>query len=143
MGPTDAAIWEAALRLGLVEYDRLEYDVRLGGKAAGHVDASHELFPMWETLLRKRVDVVAWLGQSPTLIEVKDVSSFAALGQCLGYRELWKRERHQGASPSAVCVCAVADADLKPVFESYGVSVVALPEAEALRVLARRTSGIH
>ena len=127
MGPADARVWRAALQAGLMPADRYEYDVRLGGKAAGLVPAEHEHAEMWAELLRKRVDVVAWRGDVPWIVEVKPIASFAALGQCLGYRSLWMAERRPGAAPRAACVCAICDADLEPVFGEFGVSVFVLP----------------
>lgn len=137
MGPADADVWESALRAKLVEADRYDYDVRLGGSLALHIDDGHVLKPMWATLLRKRVDVVAWTGETPVLIEVKPVASFAALGQCLGYGWLWKKERGSLSSVSLACVCAIADPDLLPVFEAYGVKVISLPAVQAEQVLLR------
>lgn len=137
MGPADKRVWEAALDAHIIEYDRYEYDVRLGGEASHLVPDEHELKPMWLTLLKKRVDVVAWRGKVPTVIEVKEVASFAALGQCLGYGWLWRKEMPTGIPVGMMCVCAVSDPDLSPVFAAYGVDVVALPPERAALVLAR------
>ena len=136
MGPLDSAVWRLVLEHGLFPSDRYEYDVRLGGSKSLLVDDSHELKPMWETLLRKRVDVVAWSGQSPTLVEVKPVASFAALGQCLGYRFLWRAERGGEGPVRMACACAVVDEDLRGLFESLEIRLVCLPVALAEQVFS-------
>lgn len=138
MGPGDTRVWQAALEHGLFPADRFEYDVRFGGltpagPATGDVQAG-----MWENLIKKRVDVVAWRGKQPWIVEVKPVASFSALGQCLGYGWMAKAERPELRSVRLAVVCAICDRDLKPVFEAYGISVVALPYAVALRLLTRK-----
>ena len=141
MGPHDTRVWNAALRLGLVKFDRLEYDVRLGGKGADLVDKEHIHRAMWDTLLRKRVDVIGWQGKQVWVVEVKPVASFAALGQCIGYRDLWKRERPGVCEPRAMCVCAIADPDLLKTFERAAVRVVSLPPDVVDDVLGHAPDG--
>lgn len=140
MGPADCVIWDAVLRMGLVKADRFEYDVKLGGKLTLRIADTMVLKPMWESLLKKRIDVVAWNGTRPSLVEVKPVGSFAALGQCLGYGYLWKKERPTDGPVSLICACAVCDPDLIPVFALYGVDVVSLPERKAEEVLLQLQS---
>ncbi len=135
MGPVDTRIWQAALKFGLMPADKYEYDVRLGGSGAIGIDPAHELKEMWETLLRKRVDVVAWVRGVPWIVEVKPVASFAALGQCLGYADMWQREKGNTPPVRMACVCAVADPDLGPTFQRLGVDVRALPGVVAEQVL--------
>jgi len=136
MGPADARVWSAALRLGLVKFDSVEYDVRLGGSGASLVDKEHQLKPMWETLLRKRVDVVGYSREGVTIVEVKPIGGFAALGQCLGYLDLWTKEKPGPAKVQAMCVCAIVDPDLVPTFQRLGVRVVALPPDIAEQALS-------
>ena len=136
MGPADARVWDAALKLHLVQFDSVEYAVRLGGAGALAMDKAHTHRKMYETLLRKRVDVVGYSRAGVTVIEVKPYGGFAALGQCLGYLDLWQRERPGPEKVQALCVCAILDPDLGPTFAKFGVRVVALPPDEAQHVLA-------
>lgn len=115
------------MELGLFLADRYEYDVRLGGAGCEQVPKEHEQYGMWQSLMMKRVDVVAWRAGVPWLIEVKPIAAFAALGQALGYGDLWEREKGPASKPMLAVCCAVCDCDLKPTFERYGVSVVSLP----------------
>lgn|SRR5262249_22651668 len=135
MGPVDTRIWKAALSLGLMPAQRYEYDVRLAGLNAVQVDPNHELREMWDTLLKKRIDVVAWRDDGPWIVEVKPVASFGALGQCLGYRDMWDREKGNTPAARMACVCAVKDPDLMPTYVRLGVVVVALPDSVAEMVL--------
>jgi len=90
---------------------------------------------MWDTLLHKRIDVVIWRAGVPWLTEVKAVGGFSALGQALGYCDLWEREKGNQPKPIPCVVCAVCDPDLKPTFGRYGVNVVELPAEEAAGLL--------
>lgn len=136
MGPADSRVWSALLQEGGIKFDSIEYDVRLGGKQADLVDLAHPHFAMWQTLLMKRVDVLGWQGKVPWIIEVKPHGSFAALGQALGYCDLWEREKGTQPKPVPCVACAVLDPDLKPTFERYGVKVLSLLPSLAERVLA-------
>ena len=138
MGPMDTRVWQAALKLGLVKFDRVEYDVRLGGAGADLVAQHEDHKTMWETLLRKRVDVVGHRGKDIYVIEVKPVAGHSALGQCISYRDLWSKEKPGAVKPRAMCVCALADPDLAPIYSTYGVDVVVLPPGLADDVLSGR-----
>lgn len=111
--------------------DFYEYDIRLGGMTATGTASEDPHVEMWAILTKKRVDVVAWRGSTPWLVEVKPVASFSALGQCLGYGFMWAKEKPGLVKPRLACVCAVCDRDLKPCFSSYGVSVLELPPSVA------------
>jgi len=116
---------------GLLPETQWTYDVRLGGAAALVIPDEHTHKEMWATLLRKRVDAVGIVQGAPWLVEVKPVGSFAALGQALGYCDLWEREKGGTPKPVPVVVCAFLDADLGPTFLRYGVKVFVLPLALA------------
>jgi len=108
-------------------FERYEYDVCLGGQNAERVAADHELKPMWVTLCQKRIDVVGWTGTKATLIEVKPVAGFSALGQIIGYGWLWNKEKVASSFPSLLVVCEFLDADLAGVFAELAVRVLVVP----------------
>jgi hypothetical protein len=137
MGPADAVVWRVAKERFFKPGTKFDYDHRLGGIGAQLIDATHPHFGMWASLLKKRVDVVAWIGKQPWLIEVKPIGSFAALGQALGYCDLWERENGTKPKPVPCVACALCDPDLIPTFERYGVKVFSLPLAEAEALLGR------
>jgi hypothetical protein len=137
MGPADTKVWKAALAANLFPADRYEYDIKLGGLTPTGIPLEDPHVEMWATLTKKRVDVLAWRGKQPWFIEVKPVGSFAALGQCLGYGYLGKKERPELSSVRLAVVCAICDRDLKPCFEAYGVEVIELPLSVAEVLLTR------
>jgi len=133
MSSSDCKIWSRALSLGLVCFDRYEYDVCLGGKAAAKVPHEHELKPMWDSLCKKRIDVIGWTGKEATIIEVKPSAGFAALGQILGYAWLWTREHPDVTTARPIIVCDYLDEDLPEFFAHLGISVLQLPASSLSR----------
>jgi hypothetical protein len=143
MGPQDTKVWQAAVRDNLFPADRYEYDVRLGGATPTGIPLEDTHVMMWATLTKKRIDVVAWRGRVPWILEVKPVASFAALGQCLGYGFMWEKEKPGRVKPRLAVVCAICDRDLLPCFQSFGISVVELrPEVAEVLLTPKQRSPV-
>jgi hypothetical protein len=124
MSKLDAAVWRAFLAVNPWPLESIAYDVTVGGKAAGALDDSEGMKPMWESLLKKRIDAVGIRREDAWTIEVKPTANMSALGQVLTYGFLWDRQPGQKRKARAVVVCARVDADVDSVFIDYGVSVV-------------------
>lgn len=99
MLPREVLIFKNWLKDHEREYDRIEFNCRVG--------PGHDPGPNWPDNLRlmaiansqKRIDACAWQGNIVTLIEVKDRAGAAALGQLLTYFPLWNKE-HAGLPPA-------------------------------------------
>jgi hypothetical protein len=85
----DIAIWEEFLSVGDNSFDSFDYDVHVGEGVVLSPEWSDEVKAMALTLSEKRIDVVGWSGDVPTIIEVKPSASLSAIGQVLCYRELF------------------------------------------------------
>jgi len=101
MLPREIIIFRNWLRMYETQYDRIEYNVRIGsGLDPG---------PTWPDYVRQsaiantqlRIDAVAYKGDAVTLIEVKDKAGASALGQLLTYEAVWL-EDHPGSAPPAL-----------------------------------------
>lgn len=136
MGPKDCEVWSAFLRSGVQLGSGWRYDVALGDSCLAEVCGDDPLAAMWVTLRRKRIDAVGTDANGVVIVEVKPTASFSALGQLLGYADLWTRQRGSPAYPAMACVCWKVDPDLVPAFLRHGVRVVALrdlaPHVEGL-----------
>lgn len=126
MSPADSAVWRTFLRLGIISFTKVLYDVGVGGKAAGLVPAGSDLHPMWETLLKKRVDAVGFTDQEVLTIEVKPTAGMSALGQALTYSFLWNAEGRSQQKSRPCVVCSRIDLDVEALFIAYGVLVIAV-----------------
>jgi len=131
MSFADAVVWTRFLRGLPARFTRFDYDFALGGSAASGAPRSTEFHPMWRTLLKKRVDVVAWEDTLPWVIEVKPIANMAALGQVLAYDWLARIEDVFSVKARKVVVCGGIDADLPGCYADFGVSVY-LCDADAV-----------
>lgn len=129
MSPADTKVWVAFLQTGFVEFTSASYDVAVGGKAAHQVADDAEFRPMWETLLKKRIDAVLFRTASIYTCEVKPTANMSALGQALSYAMLYQAERSPTVPVFPAVVCARVDADLEPVYLRYGVLVVVVDDS--------------
>src|SRR6266851_3239800 len=87
------------------EYDRFDFNVRIGpGYDPGD---SHlpEIRRMAILNTQRRIDAIAYKGAEVTIIEVKRRGSFAAIGQLIGYDTHWRLE-HQGEQPPKLLLIA-------------------------------------
>ena len=121
MSRQDSAVWRAFLAANPVPYDSIDYDVAVGGKAAGRVPDDAELLPMWQTLLKKRIDAVVHRPGSVWTVEVKPIANMSALGQALSYAFLYKAEGRTQLRVRPVVVADRVDADVAPIYQFYGV----------------------
>lgn len=90
--PREILILRAWLRLHESEYDRFDYNVRVGQG----VDPG----PNWPDNFRQmaimnsqlRLDAVAYKGDSPTILEVREKATTSTAGQLLIYRHLYEAQ---------------------------------------------------
>jgi hypothetical protein len=123
MNPPESEIvrkWLTAHREG---FDRIEFNVRLGDGEQWPDHFDEETRRIGQLQTQKRADVVAWRGDSPTLIEVKPRIGFSALGQLLGYRVLWRKTFPERQLPALVAIGETAVSEAAEVFAEHGVSV--------------------
>jgi hypothetical protein len=104
MLPAEIAVWRAWLQKHQVEYTHFEYNRRVGpGFDPGPgVDEAIRLMSILNT--KKRIDAVAWRGDMPLIVEVKDRAGLSAVGQLMGYVVHWKKENPHRIQPNALLV---------------------------------------
>lgn len=127
--PREIIVLRNWLKLHESEYERFEYNVRLG---AGHDPGpthADEIRRMAIMNTQKRVDAVAYKGNSVFLIEVKDRAGFSAVGQLVGYEALWRDDHPTDPPPNLVLVCNRFAGDLLPVLRKQGIEL-AVVEAD-------------
>ena len=104
------------------EYDRFEYNVRVG--------SGFDPGPSYDEATRKssiantqfRIDVVAWKGNQATLIEVKQHAGAGAVGQLLTYSHLWQEGNPAAPVPNLLVVTATLQPDLPRVLAAQGIA---------------------
>lgn len=74
-------------------------------------------------LTRKRIDVIASVGDDFWVIEVKPRANMYAVGQVLVYTRLFAQEYVTTGQVISVIICNNSDEDLQDEFEDFGILV--------------------
>lgn len=121
--PAESNILRAWLNDHAADFDRIEFDLRLGHG----IEPSPDLDPQFQELTRlnsqKRVDAMVWTGDQGVILEVKHRASLAAIGQISGYRLLYLAEHPSEPPPMMRIIALTADGDVLGVAEAYHVTV--------------------
>lgn len=123
MLPKDRRIWTAFLEAGVVDIDEVWYDVHVGQGVLLPVGSSDLDRRIRDGITRKRIDVVARIGNQYWVVEVKPRADMYALGQVLTYVRLFYVEFAMVDDVVPVIVCNEADQDLLDEFEEFGIKV--------------------
>lgn len=105
------------------DYDRFAFSVRVGTGLAP--DPEHLPGVQRNTVFstRKRIDVLAWQGPQPYIIEVKERVNPAALGQLQTYRHLWMEENPDALTPRLIAIGRTSDPDTIRILNANGVDI--------------------
>jgi hypothetical protein len=106
MRPREAVIMRLWLKDHESEYDRFEYNVRVGPGRDPGPDFSPAVRRNAKLSSQLRLDAVAWRDGRPTLIEVKDFALMAAIAQVALYAAVWRAERPGETEPALLIVCS-------------------------------------
>ncbi|SRR6266498_1522401 len=104
-------------------YDRYEFSVRVGQGIAP--DPTHLEGVQRNTVFssRKRIDLIVWRGDAPTIVEVKERVTPAVLGQLLAYQHLLLEDRPDIETPALATIGRYSDDDTIRVLTAQGVDV--------------------
>lgn len=105
-------------------FDRFSFSVRVG---RGQAPDPANLPGVQENAVfssRKRIDLLAWQGTQPTIVEVKERVTPAVLGQVLTYRQLWMDEHPSSPLPALVVIGRYSDDDTIRSLTAQGVTVL-------------------
>lgn len=103
--PEETLVLRAWLALHQSEYDRFDYNMRIGQG----IDPG----PAYSESMRKqnientqlRIDAVAYKGNQPTIIEVKRRATPSNIGQLLVYDSVWRQQFPASPAPKMLLVC--------------------------------------
>jgi len=122
---------KAWAREHITEFDELGFNVRVGtGQDPG---------PAFEPFVRraaimltqKKIDMVGYRGSDITIFEIKARAKLAALGQVVGYRELWRLSKPETVNIDLAVIAVGVDPDTERVLIAQGVKIlrVKVPES--------------
>lgn len=115
----------------LEDYDRITFSKRVGHGITP--DPAHLPAVQANTAFSSmlRIDILAWRGTVPVIIEVKQDVTPAALGQILTYRHHLLEEFPTAPEPELVVVGRTANPDAIVALQAHGVTVYLYPDASA------------
>lgn len=108
----DIPVWYRFLKVNGYLFQKLYYDVYVGGPFFSSEKLKDPLFFSWRALNAKRIDALAETEKELWLIEVNTDPGLRAVGQLMVYLELWKEDPLIAKPIQLVLVCAVVDPDL-------------------------------
>ena len=123
MFPQDVRLWERFLAIYGDQFERFEYDVKVGRGIEPPPDLDEPYRSAAVILSKKRIDAVGYKGDQIWIFEVKPDMGLAALGQLLAYKELWIRDR---GDKDRLRLAAVTDNiidDERYVYEKFGIKI--------------------
>jgi len=125
--PVDAAIWAQHLATVADDYDRFEYDIRVGeGRDPGPTFADN-MRKMALDLSRRRIDAIGYNTTGLDIFEVTHSAGFTALGQLVAYPILY-RATYGGALPIRTnLIAGRIQTDIQPVLERLGIRFFTYP----------------
>jgi hypothetical protein len=127
MLPAEVLVFKAWLAQHETEYDRFDYNVRLGpGIDPGpNVSEFYRNIAILATQLR--MDAVAWKGAQPTIIEVKRRAGPRNIGQLVTYFHVWQADFPSLPTPNLLLLASGAMAGLDAVLAATGIKLVIVP----------------
>ncbi len=117
-------IWDRFIKLFPGRFDSVDYDFRVGDGIPYGPDIDPVTRATMKVLTQKRIDVLGWNGEQPTIIEVKKRVGLSALGQVLGYLALFQADLPNILEPELMIVTETIFRDDIRVLKGYEIEVV-------------------
>ena len=134
--PDETLVLRAWLKINEAQFDRFDYNVRIGPAYVSKVPLSPDVQRNANLLHQLRLDAVGWKGvdnsllpysiehpsevyavfpsAAATIIDAKRRATNAAIGQVLTYRDNWMSENPQCVTPDLLIVCATYAPNIVP-----------------------------
>ena len=114
----DVHVWWRFLDKFASRFLGVYYDVRVGGGDPSTYGRDPKWAMLTYRLLAKRIDAIGELTDELWIIEVTPHPGLRALGQCLGYLQLWNLDPKIDIPANVHIVCEFLDPDMSHLFEA-------------------------
>lgn len=122
MAPLDKSVWVRYLMQGGAQFAPFTYDLRVGNGLKMPAGSDSITLRTAYALTTKRIDVLCFVDQRPRIIEVKQRAGLSAVGQLIGYRDLYNRQFPEQPIPEMFLVTDVLQPDMRPVLLESNIS---------------------
>jgi len=120
----DRVIWDRFIEAYPGRFETVDYDWRVGEGTIPDESWPENIKRMVKMLSQKRIDVIGWVGDSPTIIEVKKRVGLSTMGQVLGYRALFKKEFKHFDYKKVLVVCENINSDDRYALMDLDIPVI-------------------
>ena len=127
----DVPVWYRFLETWGHAFERLYYDVCVGGVTLSEERKKDSMWRMWRKTTAKRIDAIGETKDQVWIIEVADRPGLRALGQVQVYRSLWIEDPAIAKPEKMVIVCQTLDTDLGAAAAQNGVLLFVMPDKTA------------
>jgi Tfp pilus assembly PilM family ATPase len=121
---TETLIWERFLAKYPDAYDEVAYNVKVGEGSEIPEDTDVNLAKGFKELTQHKIDVVGFKGNAIDIIELKSYAGTRAIGQVIGYRDLYAHSVDPVASPNLVIITDTLRPDTKIIAEKQGIKII-------------------
>ena len=123
MREVDMPIWNRFLDRYGDQFDSFEYDVRVGPASGAAAGFDPQTVAVFEALTRLRIDAVGHRSGGVWLFEVSPHAGISKVGQCIGYRQHYVRDRKPATRPRMGIVTDGFHPAVGEVFKAQGIEV--------------------
>src|SRR5713101_4762448 len=116
-------VWRNWLQLHQAEYDRFDYNVRIGTGVDPGKEFPDNIRRMAIAIRSLRLDAVGYQGATPTIFEVKRRAGPENVGQLLVYRSVWEAQQLSTAVPRLVLVASDVISHILPFVQQSGIEL--------------------
>lgn len=125
MKPQDVHLWEEFINQHAAFFDFCEYDVLVGnGVVAGDTE-NDPYAKSFQMLTQKKIDVVGYKSDQVFIVEIKPLAGASAMGQVLGYRNLWLKD-NPDRDPDNVHMAIITNmpqSDFAKLYEDHKIAL--------------------
>lgn len=121
--PREVLLLREWLKLHEQEYDRFDYNVRIGAGVDPGPGWPQEIRSMAIQNTQLRVDAVGWSGLQPTIIEVKDRAGASAVGQLVTYEAVWEKDQLSALPPKLLLITNRVQQNILPLIAKSGINL--------------------
>jgi len=126
--PPDIPVWLRFLAAYGHQFQRIEYDVRVGkGRPASHL-LPDNIKQMALDLSMRRIDAVGFTAAGIICIEITKLAGLRAIGQLTTYPILYRQTFDPKQTVTALLVAEALDSDIEPILIEKNLDYVLLQE---------------
>jgi hypothetical protein len=120
----ETEIWNRFLDKYPNEYEEVVYNLKVGKGALIPEHTQENIAEDFKQLTQHKIDVVGFDGPDVDIIEIKPYAGTSAVGQVIGYRDLYIEHIDPFAKPNLVIITDLIRQDTKMICEKQGIKLI-------------------